>query len=89
MRKASFPEVINHALNVTLSRTIMTSGTTMLVLLTLVLLGGKSIFAFSLVMTVGVVIGTLSSLFIASPVMLYFHNREIKKKQDEMTYRRV
>ena len=75
-RKLSFSEVINHALNVTLSRTVMTSGTTMLVLLALVLFGGHSIFAFSLVMTIGVVIGTFSSLFIASPMLLYMHNRE-------------
>lgn len=79
LRRMKFKEIINHALNVTLSRTIMTSGTTILVLLALVLLGGQSIFAFSLVMTVGVVIGTLSSLFIASPVMLYFHNREVEQ----------
>lgn len=78
-RKMKFTDVINHALNVTLSRTLMTSGTTLLVLIALVLLGGKSIFAFSLVMTIGVLIGTLSSLFIASPVMLYFHNREQQK----------
>lgn len=83
MRRSSFRDVINHALNVTLSRTIMTSGTTLLVLLALVLLGGQSIFSFSLVMTIGVVIGTLSSLFIASPVMLYFHNREVEKHQAE------
>lgn len=76
MRKMSFPQIINHALNVTLSRTIMTSGTTLLVLLALVLLGGKSIFAFSLVMFIGVLVGTASSLFIASPVLLYLHNRE-------------
>jgi SecD/SecF fusion protein len=55
----------------------MTSGTTLIVLLTLVLLGGQSIFSFALVMTIGVLIGTLSSLFIASPVMLYFHNKEL------------
>lgn len=76
MRKMKFYDVINHALNVTLSRTLMTSGTTLLVLLAMVLLGGKAIFGFSLVMTIGVVIGTLSSLFIASPVMLFFHNKE-------------
>ncbi len=81
MRKMSFPHIINHALNVTLSRTIMTSGTTLLVLMSLVLLGGQSIFAFSLVMTIGVLVGTLSSLFIASPVMLYFHNREVTKHE--------
>lgn len=89
MRKSSFRDVINHALNVTLSRTIMTSGTTLLVLLTLVLLGGQSIFAFSLVMTIGVVIGTLSSLFIASPVMLYFHNREIEQEEREKDLKKV
>lgn len=81
MRKMSFKEIINHSLNVTLSRTIMTSGTTLLVLLALVLFGGQSIFSFSLVMTIGVVIGTISSLFIASPVMLYFHEREQAEAQ--------
>ena len=81
LRKMSFKDIINHALNVTLSRTIMTSGTTLLVLISLVLLGGKSIFSFSLVMTIGVIVGTLSSLFIASPVMLYFHNKELAARQ--------
>lgn len=76
MRKASFIEVVNHALNVTLSRTTMTSATTLLVLLPLVLLGGSTIFAFSLVMIVGVVFGTLSSLFIAAPLLNYFHARQ-------------
>ena len=83
-RKMSFVDIINHSLNVTLSRTLMTSGTTLLVLFTLVLLGGQSIFAFSLVMTIGVLVGTLSSLFIASPVMLYFHNRELQKQEKEV-----
>ena len=81
MKKSSFKEVINHALNVTLSRTMMTSGTTLLVLLALVLLGGHSIFAFSLVMTIGVIVGTLSSLFIAPVVLLYLHNREIEQNK--------
>lgn len=75
-RKKTFTEIINHALNITLTRTLMTSMTTLLVLLTLVFLGGKAIFGFALVMTVGVLIGMLSSLFIASPIMLLFHNRE-------------
>jgi SecD/SecF fusion protein len=82
MRKMSFPEIINHALNVTLSRTILTSSTTLLVLLALVLLGGSSIFGFALIMTLGVAFGTLSSLFIASPVMLYFHNKEVEKEEE-------
>lgn len=80
LRKLSFTDIINHALNVTLSRTIMTSGTTILVLLALVILGGKSIFAFSLVMMIGVLVGTFSSLFIAAPTLLYFHNKEVEKE---------
>jgi SecD/SecF fusion protein len=82
MRKSSLGEVINHALNITLSRTLMTSGTTLLVLLPLVILGGSTIFAFALVMIIGVVFGTLSSLFIAAPLMQYFHKRELLKKQE-------
>ena len=89
MRRMKFKEIINHALNVTLSRTIMTSGTTILVLLALVLLGGQSIFAFSLVMTIGVVIGTLSSLFIACPVTLYFHNREVEHQNGESALKKA
>lgn len=89
LRKMKFYDIVNHALNVTLSRTIMTSGTTLLVLLALVLLGGKSIFAFSLVMMIGVIVGTLSSLFIAAPVMLYFHNRELNQKEEEMHPRKA
>jgi SecD/SecF fusion protein len=76
LRKLKFSEMINHALNVTLNRTLMTSGTTVLVLIALVALGGSAIFSFALVMTLGVVFGTFSSLFIASPALLYFHGRE-------------
>lgn len=82
MRKFTFSEIINHAINVTLSRTTITSGTTLLALLGLVLLGGSTIFSFALVMTIGVIIGTLSSIFIASPLMLMFHNMQLKKELD-------
>ena len=81
MRKNSLNEIINHALNVTLSRTLMTSGITLLVLIPLVILGGSTIFGFALVMAIGVVFGTLSSLIIAAPLMQYFHNREISRQQ--------
>jgi SecD/SecF fusion protein len=81
MRKSPFNEIINHALNVTLSRTIMTSGTTLLVLIPLVALGGSTIFGFALVMSIGVVFGTLSSLFIAAPLMQFFHKREKIKER--------
>lgn len=81
MHKASFTEVINHALNITLSRTLMTSGITLLVLLPLIFLGGSILFGFALVMAIGVVFGTLSSLFIAAPLMQYFHRREMLKDE--------
>jgi SecD/SecF fusion protein len=84
MRRASFVEIVNHALNVTLSRTTITSGTTLLVLIALVMFGGATIFSFALVMIIGVVFGTLSSLFIASPVMLLFNKRE-KKNEKRIT----
>ncbi len=77
----SFKEIINHALNATLSRTVMTSGTTLVVLIALVLLGGPSIFSFAFIMTVGIAIGTLSSLYVAAPMLLYFHRREITKEE--------
>ncbi len=75
-KNKSLPWIVNHALNATLSRTTITSGTTLLVLVALVALGGSSIFSFALVMTVGVFFGTLSSWYIASPLMLFFHGKE-------------
>lgn len=80
-RKLSFGEVINQSLNVTLNRTMMTSTTVLVVLLVLVLLGGHSIFTFSLVMTIGIIIGTVSSLFIATPALLFFHNKEEERQR--------
>lgn len=76
LRKMDFHSMVNHALNITLSRTIMTSGTTLIVLICLVLFGGSALFGFSLAMTCGVLLGTFSSLFICAPIMLYFHDRE-------------
>jgi SecD/SecF fusion protein len=79
MRRESFKEIINHALNITLSRTILTSGTTLVVLLALVLFGGSTIFGFSLVMSIGVIVGTLSTFFIATTLLLFLQ----KKRPDE------
>ena len=75
-RKLTFSEIINLALNLTLSRTILTSSTTCMVLVALVLFGSSSIFGFAFVMMTGVFLGTLSSLFIACPILLYLHNRD-------------
>jgi SecD/SecF fusion protein len=72
-------EVIDLSLNKTLSRTIMTSLTTLVVLLSLVILGGKSIFNFSFLMMVGVIVGTISTLLLASTFLLVFKSKEKKK----------
>ncbi len=77
-------KIVNHALNATLSRTTITSGTTLLVLVALLIFGGASIFSFALVMTLGVIFGTISSWFIASPLMLFFHRKEEKEVEVEI-----
>lgn len=70
MRKITPAEVLNISINQTLSRTLMTSGTTLMVLAALFIFGGEIIHAFSTALIVGIVIGTYSSIFIASPVTL-------------------
>jgi preprotein translocase subunit SecF len=66
MRRKSTEEVVNASLNQTLSRTIMTGVTTLLVLLALYFLGGEAIAGFSIALIIGVLIGTYSSIYIAS-----------------------
>lgn len=72
-------EVINRAINQTLSRTILTSLTTLFVALVLYFFGGGGIHTFAFAMCVGVITGTYSSIFIASPVLLWM--LKLKKKQ--------
>ncbi len=68
--KHDLPEVINRSLNQTLSRTVLTAGTTLVALLALLFLGGSVIEPFALAMTIGLVVGTYSSLYIAAPTLL-------------------
>jgi preprotein translocase subunit SecF len=70
MRKGSSEEIVNAALNDTLSRTLMTSLTTLLVVLALFIFGGEVIHAFSIALLLGIVIGTYSSIYIASNTIL-------------------
>lgn len=70
MRKHGVIEILNTSLNETLSRTIITGGTTLLTMLALFVYGGEALRDFALAMIVGVLIGTYSSLFIATPVTL-------------------
>jgi len=70
MRKGDALEVMNSSLNQTLRRTILTSLTTLLVVVTLLLIGGEVIKGFSFALFIGILVGTYSSIFIASPVVL-------------------
>jgi preprotein translocase subunit SecF len=75
-----FINVINTAINETLSRTILTSVVTMLVVIMLLIFGGATLWDFSLALTVGIVVGTYSSIFIASPIVLWTENYMEKRR---------
>jgi protein-export membrane protein SecD/preprotein translocase SecF subunit len=70
VRRGGVTDVIDRSLNDSLSRTVVTSLTTLLVLLALLFLGGEAIHGFALALTIGVLIGTYSSLLVASPVLV-------------------
>lgn len=73
-------EVINHSLNSTLTRTIMTSATTVLVLLCIFILGGETIRSFTFAMLFGVIIGTFSTIYVATPIAYTMQRRKLAKK---------
>ena len=73
--KRSLSEIINSSINQTLSRTLLTSGTTLLVVLALFFFGGEIIHDFSFALLVGVFVGTYSSIFIASVFLVYWTSR--------------
>ena len=73
--KKTLNDVVNISLNETLNRTVITSLTTMMVVVILFLWGGKVINLFAFALIIGVFVGTYSSLFVASPVMVYFEKR--------------
>ena len=72
-QKTSFKDLCNRALNMTLSRTIITSLTTLFAVLALFCFGDGSIFDFALTMLIGIVSGTYSTLFIAAPIMIWWY----------------
>ena len=74
-RKQNFAELINSSINQTLSRTILTSGTTLIVIAALFVLGGGVIHDFAFALLVGVVVGTYSSIFVASPILIVWEGR--------------
>lgn len=83
-KKMPFDELFNLAINRTLSRTLMTSVTTLIALLALYFLGGQVIQGFVIAMIWGVIIGTYSSLFVAVPILLYLRPR--RGDEDEAPY---
>jgi len=73
-RREPLESVMNRSVNQTLSRTVMTSGLTFLTIIALFLFGGRVLHAFSFALVCGVIVGTYSSVFIASPIVLFWHN---------------
>ncbi|MCW1359747.1 protein translocase subunit SecF [Campylobacter sp. CCS1377] len=92
-KSTELPSIINESVSATLSRTVLTSGLTLATVVILYFFGGSMIEGFSLALIVGMVAGTLSSIFVASPALLWFkfsvldfRNKELeklKRKQDK------
>lgn len=74
-------DIMNEAINATLSRTLLTSGSTIAVLISLIFLGGPSMFDFSVAMLLGIFIGTYSSIYIAAPCVLAFDKKHSLRKE--------
>jgi len=81
LRASSYFNIINTSINETLSRTVLTSGTTFVVVLVLYLFGGQVIHNFAFALLVGVIVGTYSSIFIAAPILLEWQERTGTKKK--------
>ncbi|MCA1796045.1 MAG: protein translocase subunit SecF [Geobacteraceae bacterium] len=79
----SFADLINRSINDTLSRTILTSTTTLLVVLSLFIFGGGVIHDFAFALLIGVIVGTYSSIYVASPMLLLWDKFQNKKVQEK------
>jgi SecD/SecF fusion protein len=82
--KEDIPTVINNALNATLSRTAVTGFSTLVVLLVLMIFGGETIRGFVFAMFIGVIVGTYSSLFVATPIVVDSMQRDIKNEEAKL-----
>ena len=72
--RGSFTEIVNRSINQTLSRTVLTSGLTFLTAISLYLFGGPVLNGFSFALVVGIIVGTYSSIFIASPILIFWQD---------------
>ena len=80
LRREKYDKIINTSINQSLSRTVVTSMTTMIVVVILFVFGGEVIHNFAFALIVGVIVGTYSSIFIASPIVVEWEKRlELKK----------
>jgi len=79
-RREPLEAVMNRAVNQTLSRTVMTSGLTFLTVIALFLFGGPVLHGFSFALVCGIIVGTYSSVFVASPIVLFWHNYTDRNK---------
>ena len=77
-KRDSYTSVVNRSINESLSRTIITSLTTFVVVMILWLFGGEVIHNFAFAMIVGVIVGTYSSIYIASPLVIFLHENAKK-----------
>ncbi|MBV9303261.1 MAG: protein translocase subunit SecF [Acidobacteriaceae bacterium] len=84
-RRGSFTEIVNTSINQTLSRTILTSGLTFLTALSLYLFGGQVLNGFSFALVIGIIIGTYSSIFIASPILIFWQDLAESRKRKRRT----
>jgi preprotein translocase subunit SecF len=80
-RKESLEAVMNRAVNQTLSRTVMTSGLTFLTVIALFIWGGPVLSGFSFALVCGIIVGTYSSVFVASPIVLFWHNYADRRRR--------
>ena len=84
-KRGTFSELVNLSINQTLSRTILTSGLTLLTALALLFFGGQVLNGFSFALVVGIIVGTYSSIFIASPILIFWKNFSDGRKKQART----
>ncbi len=89
VRHLSYRDVVDLAVNQTLTRTLVTAGTTLLVALALLFFGGPVLYGFSVVLIVGITVGTLSSIFILAPLIAWFKEWERRAKTTASARRRA
>jgi len=73
-RRGSFEAIVNESVNRTLSRTVLTSGLTFISAIALLLFGGQVLHGFSFALVCGIIVGTYSSIFVASPILIFWRN---------------